>query len=127
MAPSGPVPTAQTRAAPIGSHASGPVQIKATGGQDTGHQGSVERTAGSAVSGRRRHAGTSAAQAVASGRIHQTAGTANRVAALSGSATVIRPAAHQTAAPIIKGPINARAVKRSPELENWATSVRPEA
>src|SRR5687768_4850750 len=109
---SGPLPTATSHAAPIGTQASGPVQTRAIAGKGTGHQGSVLRRAGSAVDGRVRHAGTSAASPAAMRPIHQGASATSRSMLLAvllvfvSTATV--PAAHQTDTPMIAGPTNVR-------------------
>jgi hypothetical protein len=84
----------------MGSHAIGPVQIKATVGKGTGHHGNVESSAGAAVTGDRRHPGTSAASTIAPTNTHHGAGASTRVAASEADATDTAPAAHQTATPI---------------------------
>ena len=104
MAAIGRTPTAAASAATIGSHAIGPVQIKAAAGTGIGHHGSVENKASDERSGRALHAGINAASAKLAKKTHHGAGTTSRSRAESAEATATLPAAHQAEKAMTNGP-----------------------
>jgi hypothetical protein len=73
---------------PTGTHANPPVQMSAADGIGVGHQGTVARSAGVAVSGRRRQPGTSMAASVNTGNQRADAGVPSREVTASGLDTV---------------------------------------
>jgi hypothetical protein len=103
-APSARLPSAAASAARIGSHARGPVHIKAAAGTGTGHHGNVAARAGRAVNGVRRQPGTNHAITNPATPIHQGAGETNRTPAAAADSTVTDPVAHHTATPMHAGP-----------------------
>ena len=116
--PSHPVPNAAANAARIGSHAIGPVHSNATVGNGTGHHGIVVSSAGTAVTGNRRHPGTRPAHTIAATSTHHGAGATRRAASVADTTDTV-PIAHQMAAPTHTGAINwLRRVGYNPDIRH---------